>query len=99
MNYFSCFRKPSIVDTVKSAYIDHQNIHESTRLMSDYLDNKKKIHPIASMHYDILKTHDDFTSSDAVLEHDRAYEWIISYHSKTSSKSLFSCSYWPFYSS
>ena len=89
--YFKCFHKPSIVDNIKHAYIIDMDIRESTRLMIDYLNTKKKIHPVANMHFDNLITHESVKTSEMLLEHDYAYEWIVKYHSKTSSKPLFSC--------
>ena len=91
MYYFKCFHKPSIVDNIKRAYIDHQDFDESKRLMIVYLSKKKYIHPVANMHFDNLTTQPLVKTPDMLLEHDYAYEWIVKYHSKTSSKHSFSC--------
>jgi len=90
MNFFKCFYKPSIVDNIKSAYIEHNDIDKSTTLMIQYLHTVKYIHPIAYMHYQTLRKQSYIKTPNMVLQHDCAYEWIIKYHSNVSSNSSFS---------
>lgn len=90
--FFKCFSKPSIVDNIKSVYIQHDDIDNSTTLMIEYLHTIKYKHPVAFMHYQTLTKHIDIDikTPTMVLEHDCAYEWILKYHSNVSFHSSFS---------
>lgn len=94
---FKCFRKLSIVDIIKYEYIEQDNIDESTRLIIDYLNTLKNIHPIANIHYHTLTTHTPIKSPSMIVEHDSAYEWIVKYHTHHISSKSYSRFLCPFY--
>jgi len=95
MNLLKCFHKPSIVDQIKTVYIENHDIDDSTELMIKFLYKNKFSHPVANMHYNALISQTNIKTPSMIMEHDSAYEWIIKYEAASTSSVL--CFWWPCY--